>query len=310
MNVRALSAAAALLLGLVACTGSGGPDAAPSPTATTAPDATITAAPTPTADPSPPADPATSPTPTPAPTPTSAATAAPDWLGTRVLAEGPTGYPPPQDTPPELFPRRIRTEDVLPPPDTDGFTSSITAVGDDVAERSTWQPECPVGLDELRHVTVSFWGFDEQHHTGELLVHRDVADDVVAVFERVHEHRFPLEAVTITTQAELDAPPTGDGNATASFVCRPTTGSGSWSAHAYGLAIDVNPFQNPYVREVDAGRIVLPELATAYTDRSLDLPGMIHEDGPVVAAFRDVGWTWGGDFQSLFDPHHFSATGR
>ncbi len=68
--------------------------------------------------------------------------------------------------------------------------------------------------------------------------------------------------------------------------------------------------QNPYVREVDAGRIVLPELATAYTDRSLDLPGMIHADGLVVAAFGDIGWTWGGDFQSLFDPHHFSATGR
>lgn len=310
MSVRRWSAAAALVVGLVACAGPSGPGAAPSPPATTPPEVSTTTAPTPPDDPTPPKGPATAPTATPTPTPTAAATAAPDWLGSRVLAEGPTGYPPPQDTPPQLFPRRIRTEDVLPPPAGDEFTSSIAPVGEDVAARSTWKPECPVGLDELRHVTVTFWGFDEQHHTGELLVHRDVADDVVAVFGRLHEERFPVEAVTITTQEGLDAPPTGDGNATTAFVCRPTTGSGSWSAHAYGLAIDVNPFQNPYVREVDAGRIVLPELATAYTDRSLDLPGMIHEDGPVVAAFRDVGWTWGGDFQSLFDPHHFSATGR
>lgn len=302
--MRMRGSAAALLLGLVACTGPNGPAAAPSSPRTSTPSAT----PTPTDDPSPTVDPTTSPTS--APTATPAATPAPDWLGTRVLDEGPTGYPPPQDTPPGLFPRRIRTEDVLPPPAHDEFTSSVSPVGEDVAARSTWKPECPVGLDELRHVTVSFWGFDEQHHTGELLVHRDVAEDVVVVFERLHEERFPLEAVTITTQAELDAPPTGDGNATTAFVCRPTTGSGTWSAHASGLAIDVNPFQNPYVREVDAGRIVLPELATAYTDRSLDLPGMIHEDGAIVAAFRNVGWTWGGDFQSLFDPHHFSATGR
>ena len=105
---------------------------------------------------------------------------------------------------------------------------------------------------------------------------------------------------------ELDAPPTGDGNNTASFVCRRTTGGTSWSQHAYGLAIDVNPFHNPYERD---GR-VLPELATAYLDRTEVRPGMILEDDSVVAAFAAIGWGWGGDFRSLVDYMHFSANNR
>jgi len=97
-----------------------------------------------------------------------------------------------------------------------------------------------------------------------------------------------------------------DGNTTAAFVCRPIRGRTTWSAHAYGLAIDVNPFQNPYT----SGQRVLPELATAYLDRGRHLPGMITADGPVAAAFRSVGWTWGGGWSSPTDLMHFSSTGH
>jgi hypothetical protein len=110
----------------------------------------------------------------------------------------------------------------------------------------------------------------------------------------------------VTTVAERDAPPTGDGNTTGAFNCRPSVGATRWSEHAYGRAIDVNPFHNPYVR----GRLVLPELAGAYTDRARGLPGMITGAGPVVSAFRAVGWTWGGDWRSPKDYMHFSVTGR
>jgi hypothetical protein len=78
------------------------------------------------------------------------------------------------------------------------------------------------------------------------------------------------------------------------------------SAHAYGLAIDVNPFLNPYTK----GDLVLPELASAYVDRSWRRPGMILRGGPVVRAFAAVGWAWGGDFRSVSDLQHFSADGR
>jgi len=107
--------------------------------------------------------------------------------------------------------------------------------------------------------------------------------------------------------ADLNEVPTGDGNTSAGFVCRPIRGSTTtFSAHSYGLAVDVNPFQNPYKK----GPSVLPELAGAYLDRSAARPGMITKGDVVTRAFAEVGWTWGGSWSSPKDLMHFSADGR
>lgn len=237
------------------------------------------------------------------------ASEAPAWLGTRVLEPGPTGFPPPQPTPAELFPRSLDTPDRLPPPDRDDFVATVASVPDEVLERSTWHAGCPVDDVDLRHLTVSFVGFDGGHHTGEVLVHHDAVDAVVAIFEELHATAFPIEDVAIITPELLEAPATGDGNITSAFVCRDSRGGG-WSEHAYGRALDINPFHNPYVRDDDGGRVVLPELATAYTDRTLALPGMLAADHPVIDVIEQVGWYWGGHYQSVSDPMHVSATGR
>ncbi len=231
---RLLSVAAAAVMCLLACGGGDDTGTAadrPADAATT----TTTSAPDPGS---------TAPSTAPATPPLTR----PDWLGTRVL---PDGAPPPP-TPPELDPRILPTVDALPPPADGAFHATMQPVPADVVARSTWQEACPVTLDELRYVTVSFWGFDDTAHTGELIVHRDAADGMVQVFEQLFAARFPIEDMRVSTMADLDAPNTGDGNTTAAFVCRPTRGSSRWSEHAYGLAVDVNPFQNPYVR--DGGR--------------------------------------------------------
>jgi hypothetical protein len=234
-------------------------------------------------------------------------TVPPTWLGTRPLPLRPDGYGQAQPTPRELDPRRFTLPDALPPLPGEGFASVVEDVPADVLARSTWEPGCPVRADELAHVLLTFWGFDGQRHTGELLLNRSVAADVVAVFRRLYAARFPLEQLAIASQADLEAAPTGDGNGTGSFVCRPTTGSTStYSQHAYGLAIDLNPFQNPYTK----GDLVLPELASSYLDRDRVRPGMITPDGVVVRAFASIGWTWGGTWQALKDYQHFSQNGR
>lgn len=283
---------------LSACSDAATPAAAPAPSTAAA---TTTAAPTTT----PPPPPTTTPPQTEAPG-DGGATPAPAWLGTRVLPTGPDGYGIAAATPPELVDRRIVTVDTLPPPVDGAFHASVTAVPAAVARRSTWSARCPVALGELRYLTVVFRGFDGRAHTGELLVNRTVAADVVTVFRRLFAAGYPIERMVVTTVAERDAPPTGDGNTTGAFNCRPATGSTRWSEHAYGRAIDVDPFQNPYVR----GRLVIPELARAYADRGRVLPGVITAGGPVVAAFRAVGWTWGGSWTSPKDYMHFSSTGR
>ncbi|WP_340289510.1 M15 family metallopeptidase, partial [Aquipuribacter hungaricus] len=241
--------------------------------------------------------------------PDPSATPAPAWLGTRALAAAGAGPVAPQDTPAELLDRRILTPDLLPPPADGTFAPTVGPVPADVLARSTWQPGCPVAADDLRYLTVQHHGFDGRLHTGEVVVHEDGVDAVLAVFGAMHAEGFPLEEVRVIRADELDAAPTGDGNVTSAFVCRQSVGGGRWSRHAYGLALDVNPFHNPYDRGSGDDRVVLPELATAYTDRSRELPGMLTAGSAAVRAADEAGWGWGGRWSSAKDWMHLSDDG-
>lgn len=231
--------------------------------------------------------------------------ARPDWLGNRPLPLRPDGHGEVQPTPEELVDRQLETIDLLDPPDTDKYQFTIDEIPPNVLARSSWTEECPVTVDELRYVTLSHHGFDGEIHTGEMIVNTEAAEDVVEVFQRLFEAEFPIEQMRVTTLEEVDDHPTGDFNETSSFVCRPAVGSENWSYHAYGLAVDVNPFHNPYVRD----DLVIPELASAYVDRDNERVGMIYEGDVVAQAFWDIGWEWGGNWNSLKDWMHFSATG-
>lgn len=297
-------AAAALII--TACTSGGdddlsGPTAAavdPAPTsaaaASTPPSLTVPSSTTP------PAPPSTTPTTEVSPF------ARPGWLGTRPLPVRDDGRAVAQPTPPELSDRRLETITSLAPPPDDAYVATIDAVPADVVARSSWTDDCPVTVDELAYLTVSHWGFDGDHHTGELIVNVAVAHDIVEVFGRLHQARFPIEEMSVVPAEALDREPTGDGNNTTGFVCRAAVGSSSWSMHAFGLAVDINPFHNPYLK----GDLVIPELASDYLDRERVLPGMVVDGDVVVRAFADIGWPWGGDWTSLKDWMHFSSSGR
>jgi hypothetical protein len=234
--------------------------------------------------------------------------ASPAWrVGARPLPLRPDGFGQVLPTPAALRNRRLPTVDRLPPPEGERFRSAVRPIGPTVRARmgATWSPACPVRLADLRYLTVSFRGFDGRAHTGELVVHRRVADQVVSVFARLYRAGFPIEEMRLVTTADLEAHPTGDGNNTAAYVCRTARQQTRWSAHAYGLAVDVDPFQNPYRR----GDLVLPELASAYLDRDRVRPGMIRAGDVVTRAFAAIGWTWGGTWRSPTDRMHFSATG-
>ena len=232
----------------------------------------------------------------------------PAWLGTRVLPEDPsTGHGEVRPTPPVLRNRRWTLPDDVRMLPGRGFASRVVAPAPrHVVRRSTWRPGCPVAASDLAWVRVAFWGFEGRRHTGELLVHRTVAADVVRVFGVLYRTRFPQEQLGIVRSWDPDAPSTGDGNGTGAFVCRPSTGATYFSQHAYGLAIDLNSFQNPYAK----GDVVLPELASSYLDRSRVRAGMVTAEGPVVRAFARIGWEWGGAWRSSRDYMHFSQNGR
>jgi hypothetical protein len=201
--------------------------------------------------------------------------------------------------------RSLPTTDHLPPPRRAAYRSTISPVPAPVLARSTWHRDCPVRPRDLRYLTMSFWGFDGRTHTGEMIVAARVAAPVTRAFGSLFRARYPIEEMRVVPAAELTAPPTGDRNNTTAFVCRRAVGQQRWSAHALGLAVDLNPFCNPYRRD----DLVLPELASSYLDRADHRPGMIQPGGPVLRAFTAIGWHWGGKWSKPVDLHHFSATG-
>lgn len=234
------------------------------------------------------------------------ATTRPDWLGTRLLELDENGFGIVIPTPDELVDRRLATIDILDPPTGDAFELSLGSVPPDVLARSTWHEGCPVSVDELTYLTMSHVGFDGQLHTGEMIVNASFAAEVAGVFQELFEAGFPIEEMRVVRADELDLHPTGDGNNTTSFVCRDAVNTTRWSQHAYGLAVDINPFHNPYLK----GELVLPELASAYTDRNNERPGMVLGGDIATSSFDSMGWSWGGEWSSLKDWMHFSSDGR
>lgn len=193
-----------------------------------------------------------------------------------------------------------------PPPPAPPFNSNIGGVGRENVP-SSWREGCPVHFSDLRLVTVSHWGFDGALHDGQLVVHHDVAVAVVGIFYTLYNSRFPIERMQPVDVYGADDNASMAANNTSAFNCRSVTGQpGVWSEHSYGRAIDINPVQNPYVR----GGTVLPPAGSAYLNRSSSAQGLIKAGGPAVVAFAAAGWGWGGNWSSIKDYQHFSASGR
>ena len=170
----------------------------------------------------------------------------------------------------------------------------------------SWHEGCPVGLDQLRLLHLGYHDFDGDVQTGELVVNADVADAVVEVFSKLFDARFPIERMELVDVYGGDDEVSMGADNTSAFNCRFVEGTTTWSEHAYGRAIDINPLLNPWVR----GSAVDPPEAERYADRTLQVPGMIHEGDVAVEAFASIGWTWGGTWSSSKDYQHFSSTGR
>jgi poly-gamma-glutamate synthesis protein (capsule biosynthesis protein) len=170
---------------------------------------------------------------------------------------------------------------------------------------------CPVPLDDLRYLRVSYVGFDGDARTGDLVVHREVADDVVSVFRRLYAARWPIARMRLVDAYRGDDDLSMAADNTSAYNCRRVAGSTSWSEHAFGKAIDLNPVQNPYVR---SGSVDPPEgRRYADLDRSAGAPanpGVVREGDVVVRAFAEIGWEWGGNWASSKDYQHFSLSGR
>jgi D-alanyl-D-alanine carboxypeptidase len=187
------------------------------------------------------------------------------------------------------------------------FRGHIAAISPSLARQMTgvsWHRGCPVGLSDLRAIKATYHGFDSHDHTGTLIVHRDVASQMLAVLRRLYADGFPIRRmVPVDAYGGSDFRSIEADN-TSAFNCRYVDGTTRWSEHAYGRAIDVNPIENPYV--TGSGTTSHP-MSRNYVTRTPFRPGMAAENHALVGAFDAVGWGWGGRWSGAKDYQHFSA---
>lgn len=170
----------------------------------------------------------------------------------------------------------------------------------------SWRPGCPVGPGDLRAVTFPHDRPDGSVARGVLIVHRDAVQEVTTLVRATYGSRFPITQARPVDDFGGDDDASMAADNSSAFNCRTVAGTTTWSQHAYGRAVDLNPVRNPYVR----GTRIDPPAGATYADRTDERPGMLVEGGAVVDAVDRLGWGWGGRWSSGADHQHVSRDGR
>jgi D-alanyl-D-alanine carboxypeptidase len=187
------------------------------------------------------------------------------------------------------------------------FKSSVRRIPPSIRERmigSSWHRGCPVPIRKLRLVGVSIHRFDGTVSRRRLVIHRRQAHNIVTVMHKLWRADYPIRRMRLIDAYDANDRRSMRADNTSAFNCRYVSGTNRWSMHAYGLAIDINPVENPYV----SGSYVSPAKGATYADRPYKR-GVIHAGDKVVRAFASVGWGWGGYWSGAQDYQHFSSNG-
>lgn len=165
---------------------------------------------------------------------------------------------------------------------------------------------CKVSVEDLRYCHVLHYGFDGQAHEGEIIVNKAIAEDILDIFEKLYEKKYPIERMVLVDEYGADDETSMRANNTSAFNYRVVSGSTTLSNHSYGLAIDLNPLYNPYVvTKSDGSTEVQPVTAHEYADRYQLNAYFIRKYDDCYNLFIDHGFTWGGDWNTKKDYQHF-----
>lgn len=165
-----------------------------------------------------------------------------------------------------------------------------------------------ITLEELVYLNVLYNDFEGGVQTGELICNQYIALDLLEIFEELYRSGYQFEEISLIDKYDGDDTLSMEHNNTSCFNYRIVDGSDHLSKHAYGLAIDINPFYNPYVvynKNGSGETYISPKGSEAYADRSKDFPYKIDENDLCYKLFTEHGFTWGGNWNSSKDYQHF-----
>lgn len=192
------------------------------------------------------------------------------------------------------------------------FNYEIQEITAEVKQRmliaNSWRKTCPVPLNDLRYINVNHFDFNGETVSGELIVHKEVADEVVNIFADLYTIGYPIRQMHLVADFGANDWQSIDADNTSAFNCRPVTGKKKkWSKHAYGRAIDLNPLENPYVSK--RGHIS-HKASLKYRKRvhKVNTPAdraVLLKNDKATKIFKKYGWKWGGDWRTVKDYQHF-----
>lgn len=167
---------------------------------------------------------------------------------------------------------------------------------------------CTVPYEDLNYVGLLYIDFNGETQEGELICHKEIAQDIVEIFYELYKNDYRIERIRLIDEYNGDDTQSMLDNNTSCFNYRVVDGTTSLSKHAYGCAIDINPFYNPYVvfnKDGTGETYISPKGSEAYADRSQDFPYKIDENDLCYKLFTTHGFTWGGNWNSSKDYQHF-----
>lgn len=195
-------------------------------------------------------------------------------------------------------------------PEDDPLTwFEIKEIDDDIFSRikgKSYKDDCTVPLEELRYLTVAHYTLDGNVEKGELICNKDIAEDLIDIFRNLYKAQYPIERMVLIDEYDADDRKSMEANNTSCFNYRVVAGSTKLSNHAKGLAIDINPLYNPYVKKQKNGKLyVSPSNGKSYADRKGNFPYKIDENDLCYKEFISHGFKWGGAWVSMKDYQHF-----
>jgi hypothetical protein len=152
-------------------------------------------------------------------------------------------------------------------------------------------------LNQLKLLDVEYFSFDNKLHRGQILINKKVTKDIKDIFQFIKTSKFPVEKIIPIVKYNWSDETSMLDNNTSAFNYRLVDGNKVLSLHAYGLAIDINPIQNPFIKN----GIRTPATAK-YDEKAV---GTITRNSDLVKEFKKRGWMWGGLWLSGRDYQHF-----
>lgn len=169
----------------------------------------------------------------------------------------------------------------------------------------SYKEGCKIPFEDLRYVSVLYHNFDGETASGEIICNKAIAQDLAEIFYELYQNDYPIEKITLIDEYNADDDLSCADNNTSSFNYRVVAGTTTLSKHALGMAIDINPFYNPYITYPDGVERISPKGSEPYADRDADLPYMIKKGDLCYNLFIQHGFTWGGEWKSVKDYQHF-----